>query len=194
MDTIIYVNQKQYLINFGIMQLQIIQSKIYKIRGQKIMLDFDLAELYETETRILKQAVKRNIDRFPHDFMFEVTNDEYNSLRSQIVILKTGRGKHSKYLPFAFTEQGVAMLASVVNSPKAIQVNIQIVRAFVFIRQYALTHKDLTNKLKELENKYNKQFKDVYEALNYLIKKDKQETEQKERKRIGFKTKDNVGF
>ena len=152
------------------------------------MLDFDLAELYETETRILKQAVRRNIDRFPHDFMFEITNDEYNSLRSQIVILKTGRGKHSKYLPFAFTEQGVAMLASVLNSPKAIQVNIQIVRAFVFIRQYALTHKDLTDKLKELENKYNKQFKDVYEALNYLIKKDKQKIEQKERKRIGFKT------
>jgi hypothetical protein len=170
------------------MQLQVIQNKIYEIRGQKVMLDFDLAELYETETRILKQAVRRNIDRFPHDFMFEITNDEYNSLRSQIVILKTGRGKHSKYLPFAFTEQGVAMLASVLNSPKAIQVNIQIVRAFVFIRQYALTHKDLTDKLKELENKYNKQFKDVYEALNYLIKKDKQKIEQKERKRIGFKT------
>lgn len=93
-----------------------------------------------------------------------------------------------RYLPFAFTEQGVAMLASVLNSPKAIQVNIQIVRAFVFIRNYALSHKDLTDKLKKIERKYNKQFKDVYEALNYLLQKDKKETEQKDRKRIGFKT------
>lgn len=90
-------------------------------------------------------------------------------------------------MPFAFTEQGVAMLASVLNSPIAIEVNIQIVRAFVFMRQYALTHKDLTEKLKELESNYNKQFKDVYEAINYLMQKDKQETESKERKRIGFK-------
>ena len=169
------------------MNLQRIESKIYEVRGQKIMLDFDLAELYGTQTKILKQAVRRNIKRFPKDFMFEVTKDEYNVLRSQIVTLKNGRGKHSKYNPFAFTEQGVAMLSSVLNSPKAIEVNIQIIRAFVFIRQYALTHKDLTGKLKELESKYNKQFKDVYEAINYLLKKDKQETEQKGRKQIGFK-------
>ena len=169
------------------MNLQRIESKIYEVRGQKIMLDFDLAELYGTQTKILKQAVRRNIKRFPKDFMFEVTKDEYNVLRSQIVTLKNGRGKHSKYNPFAFTEQGVAMLSSVLNSPKAIEVNIQIIRAFVFIRQYALTHKDLTGKLKELESKYNKQFKDVYEAINYLLKKDKQEIEQNERKRIGFK-------
>ncbi|HHC80542.1 MAG TPA: ORF6N domain-containing protein, partial [Flavobacteriia bacterium] len=169
------------------MNLQRIESKIYEVRGQKIMLDFDLAELYGTQTKILKQAVRRNIKRFPKDFMFEVTKDEYNVLRSQIVTLKNGRGKHSKYNPFAFTEQGVAMFSSVLNSPKAIEVNIQIIRAFVFIRQYALTHKDLTGKLKELESKYNKQFKDVYEAINYLLKKDKQEIEQNERKRIGFK-------
>jgi hypothetical protein len=169
------------------MNLQRIESKIYEVRGQKIMLDFDLSELYGTQTKILKQAVRRNIKRFPKDFMFEVTKDEYNVLRSQIVTLKNGRGKHSKYNPFAFTEQGVAMLSSVLNSPKAIEVNIQIIRAFVFIRQYALTHKDLTGKLKELESKYNKQFKDVYEAINYLLKKDKQEIEQNERKRIGFK-------
>ena len=119
--------------------------------------------------------------------MFELTKDEYNVLRSQFVTLENGRGKHSKYTPFAFTEQGVAMLSSVLNSQKAIEVNIQIIRAFVFIRQYALTHKDLTIKLKELESNYNKQFKDVYEAINYLLKKDKQEIEQKGRKRIGFK-------
>lgn len=169
------------------MQLQTIQSKIFEIRGVKVMLDFDLAQLYETETRVLKQAVRRNIERFPDDFLFELTREEYNVLRSQNVMLETGKGKHSKYLPFAFTEQGVAMLASVINSSKAIEVNIAIVRAFVFLRQYALTHKDLTDKLKELENKYNKQFKDVYEAINYLLNKDKQETEQKERKQIGYK-------
>lgn len=151
------------------------------------MLDFDLAELYETETKRLKEAVRRNIDQFPEDFMFELSKVEYNSLRSQFATLETGQGKYPKYLPFAFTEQGVAMLSSVLKSKKAINVNIAIMRAFVFIRQYALTHKDLTDKLKELETKYNKQFKDVYEVINYLLQKDKQETEQKERKRIGYK-------
>ena len=169
------------------MQLQVIQQKIYEIRGQKVMLDFDLAELYEVETKRLKEAVRRNIDRFPDDFMFEITREEYNSLRTQFATLETGRGKYSKFNPFAFTEQGVAMLASALNSPKAIQVNIQIVRAFVFIRQYALSHKDLTNTLKELESKYDRQFKDVYEVLNYLLQKDKVQTEQVERQRIGFK-------
>ncbi len=169
------------------MELQTIQHKIYEVRGQRVMLDFDLSALYETETKRLKEAVRRNIERFPSDFMFELTRDEYNALRSQIASLETGRGKYSKFNPFAFTEQGVAMLASVLNSPKAIEVNIQIVRAFVFLRQYALSHKDLTNKLKALERKYNKQFKDVYEAIGYLLKKDAQETELKSRRQIGFK-------
>jgi len=133
--------------------------------------------------------------------MFQLSREEFealksqienlengNSLRSQFVTLKNfERGKHSKYLPFAFTEQGVAMLASVLNSAKAIEVNIQIVRSFVLMRQYALTHKDLTDKLKEMESKYNKQFRDVHEAINYLLQKDKQDTEQKSRKSIGFK-------
>jgi hypothetical protein len=137
------------------MQIQTIQSKIYEIRGQKVMLDFDLAEMYEVENRVLKQAVRRNFSRFPKDFMFELTRDEYNSLRSQFVILEMkGRGKYSKYVPFAFTEQGVAMLSSVLNSEKAIEVNIVIMRTFVLVRQYALSHKDLTEKLKKLERKY----------------------------------------
>ena len=127
------------------MEIQNIQRKIYEIRGQKVMLDFDLAHLYETETKVLKQAVRRNIQRFPPDFLFELTKEEYQVLRSQIVTLEPGKGRYSKYLPFAFTEQGVAMLASILNSQKAIEVNISIVRAFVFIRQYALSHKDLTN-------------------------------------------------
>ena len=168
------------------MKLQLIQSKIYEIRGQRVMLDFDLAELYEVETRVLNQAVKRNIDRFPADFMFQLDKSEWNSLRSQIVIIETGRGQHSKYLPLAFTEQGLAMLSGVLNSAKAIEVNIAIMRAFVYIRQYALSHKDLTDKLKELENKYDTQFSDVYQALNYLLEKDKQEMDQRQRKKIGY--------
>jgi len=170
------------------MQLQVIQKKIYEIRGQKVMLDFDLALLYEVETRVLKQAVRRNIDRFPDDFMFELTNDEFNTLKtsmtSQIVIpysISTG------YTPFAFTEQGVAMLSGVLKSKKAVEVNISIMRAFVVIRQYALTHKDLTDKLKELETKYNRQFADVYEALKYLMDDKQNRDHLKKRKQIGFK-------
>ncbi len=165
------------------MQLQHIQQKIYEIRGMKVMLDFDLAALYETETKVLKQAVKRNMNRFPTDFMFELTKKEFHDLRSQIVTSSHGG---MRYLPFAFTEQGVAMLSSVLNSAKAIEVNISIVRAFVFLRQYALTHKDLTEQLEMLEMKYDKKFKDVYEAIHYLLEKDKKPVERKE---IGFKVK-----
>jgi hypothetical protein len=182
------------------MQLQLIQRKIYEIRGHKVMLDFDLAEMYGTETKRLKEAVRRNIQRFPPDFMFELTRTEYTSLRSQIVTsnatsslrtqfatLEKGRGKYSKFNPFAFTEQGVAMLSSVLNSKQAVQVNIAIIRTFVLMRQYALSHKDLTDKLKKMEHKYKKKFTDIETALTYLIEKDQQETEQKERKRIGYK-------
>ena len=110
------------------MELQVIQNKIHEIRGQRTMLDFDLAEMYEVETRVLKQAVRRNINRFPKDFMFELTKDEYNSLTSQIVTLKEkGRGQHRKYMPFAFTEQGVSMLASVLKSDIAVQISISII-------------------------------------------------------------------
>ena len=166
------------------MELQRIQSKIYEIRGQKVMLDFDLAVLYEVETKVLKQVVRRNINRFPIDFMFELTRDEFDGLRSQFVTSKRGG---TRYMPFAFTEQGVAMLASVLRSEKAIEINIQIVRAFVFIRRYALSHQDLTEKLKALESQYDKKFADVYEALQYLLDKDKKEVAQKNRTRIGFK-------
>ncbi|MGI8892926.1 MAG: ORF6N domain-containing protein [Bacteroidia bacterium] len=169
------------------MKLQIIQKRIYEIRGSNVMLDYDLAELYNTTTKVLKQAVRRNIDRFPEDFMFELNNQEFICLRSQIVTSNIGG---TRYKPFAFTEQGVAMLPSVLNSPKAIEVNIQIIRAFVFLRQYALTHNDLTEKLKELESHFDKKFKDVYEAINYLLQKDTLKTEQTERKRIGYKPKE----
>jgi len=170
------------------MELPVIQKKICEIRGQKVMLDYDLAALYEVETKVLKQAVKRNIDRFPSDFLFELTREEHQSLRSQFVTLEIGRGKHSKYFSYAFTEQGVAMLSGVLKSTKALQVNILIMRAFVLIRQFALTNDELTLKLNELEIKYNKQFKDVYDAINFLLQKDKQITAQQQRKRIGYKS------
>lgn len=167
------------------MQIEKIQTKIYEIRGQKVMLDFDLAELYEVQTKNLNLAVKRNINRFPTDFMFQLTDPEWKSLRLQIVTSNSRGG--TRYLPYAFSEQGLAMLSGILNSDKAIAVNIAIMRAFVFMRQYALTHKDLTEKLLELENRYDKQFNDVYDAINFLLQKDKQEKEQKQRKRIGFK-------
>jgi hypothetical protein len=169
------------------MQLRSIQNKIYEVRNYKVMLDHDLARLYDVETKVLKQAVKRNIQRFPGDFLLVLTRDEYNSLRSRIVTLEKGKGQHSKYLPFAFTEQGVAMLSSVLKSKKALNVNVAIMRAFVVMRQYALSHGDLTVKLREIETRYDKKFKDVYDAINYLLQKDKRITEQNNRKQIGYK-------
>ncbi len=167
------------------MELKTIPSKIYEIRGLKVMLDFDLAELYGTETKRLKESVRRNTNRFPADFVFELSTEEFDSLRTQIASSKRGG---VRYTPFAFTEQGVAMLSSILKSKTAIQVNISIMRAFVFIRQYALSHADLTSRLKELESKYDRQFKDVYDAINFLLQKDKVESSQKSRKQIGFKS------
>jgi hypothetical protein len=169
------------------MELAQIQEKIYEIRGQKVMLDYDLATLYQIETKRLKESVKRNDERFPEDFMFILTKVEYDSLRSQIATLKTGRGTHSKYLPYAFTEQGIAMLASILNSPRAIETNIFIVRSFVFIRRFAISHSELFQQLKNLEKKYDKQFDDVFEAINYLLKKDNLEKQIESRKKIGYK-------
>jgi hypothetical protein len=158
-----------------------IQNKIHEIRGHKIMLDFDLAELYEVQTKALNQAVKRNFQRFPVDFMFRLTTVEWEAMRSQIVTASPNK-RNASATPYAFTEQGLAMLSGILNSDKAISVNIAIMRAFVMIRQYALTYKELTDKLKEIEGR----FTDVYEAINYLLNKDKLQIEQKQRKRIGF--------
>jgi len=149
------------------------------------MLDFDLADMYETETKRLKEAVRRNINRFPSDFMFELTNQEYNSLRTQFATLKNlGRGEHRKYLPFAFTEQGVAMLASVLKSEKAIEVNIQIVRAFVILRQYALGYAELNKKLETFMLETNMQFSDIYQALTEMASQNEQN--KKPIKPIGY--------
>jgi hypothetical protein len=172
------------------MQLQTIQNKIYEFRGQKIMLDFDLAELYEVETRVLNQTVKRNIDIFPNDFMFQLTVKEWETMLSQIVMTYPVK-RPKTALPLAFTEHGVTMLSNVLKSKKARLTSIAIVRAFIALKQFALNYKDISNKLDELENTYNKQFKDVYEAINFLLQKDKQATEQHHRKRIGFTTDDS---
>ena len=145
------------------------------------MLDADLAALYEVETRALIQAVKRNIERFPADFMFQLDADETERLRSQTVILKTGRGQHRKYLPYVFTEQGVAMLSSVLRSPRAVQVNIEIMRAFVRLRQMLQADAQMAKKLAALEKKYDTQFRVVFEAIRELMA-----TPVKPKRRIGF--------
>ncbi len=160
-----------------------IANHIHFLRGHNIILDFDLASLYGVETRVLKQAVKRNIRRFPDDFMFELSEDEIDFVVSQNVI------PSRKYLggatPFAFTEQGVAMLSGVLNSECAIQVNIAIMRAFVLLRKLILTHKELVTKINALEKKYDEQFKVVFTVLKQLIQK-----ENEPRKRIGYKNFD----
>lgn len=172
------------------MDLQIIQSKIHEIRGYRVMLDADIAVLYGVETKALKQAVKRNLMRFPPDFMFELTKEEIDSLRSQNVTLKNNtneitsqRGKHSKYLPFAFTEQGVAMLSSVLRSDTAVKVNIQIMRAFVLMRQMIAGYEELLKRVEELEQSSDAQFSEIYKALTELLSKSEQE---KERRPIGY--------
>lgn len=164
-----------------IIQQEVIERKIYLIRGHKVMLDRDLAKLYGVETFNLNKAVKRNIDRFPVDFMFQLTREDAESLRFQIGMSKiSGRGGR-RYLPYAFTEQGVAMLSSVLKSKRAVQVNIAIMRAFVKLRQMLATNKDLAKKLYEMEKKYDTQFKVVFDAIRQLMTPPKSK-----RRKIGF--------
>ena len=170
----------------AIVSREAIESKIYLIRGQKVMLDRDLAELYEVSTKVLVQAVKRNVNRFPRDFMFRLENQDVAGLRSQIVTLNQGRGKHRKYLPYAFTEQGVAMLSSVLNSDRAVEVNIQIIRVFVQLREMIASHKDLAKRLNELEKKYDAQFQIVFDAIRELIV-----PPDEDRRKIGFLAKES---
>ena len=183
--------------------IQSIQNRIYEIRNERVMLDFDLAKLYEVETKILNQAVKRNIKRFPIDFMFQLTKDEYeylrfqieaseavNSLRSQFVTLKTGRGQHRKFMPYAFTEQGVAMLSGVLSSDKAINMNIAIMRAFVEIRKVLLKQNDLKIQLKEIKERlgeHDAQLNQIYDAMENLLDEKAAQRKWEDRERIGFK-------
>jgi len=177
-------------------------SKIFLIRSKKVMLDKDLADLYGVETKVLNQAVKRNLERFPADFMFQLNKQEAeiwksqieisnlrhqigtSSLRSQIVTLKNGRGQHIKYLPYVFTEQGVAMLSSVLNSKRAIQVNIQIIRTFTQLRELLMTNKELRIKIENMEKKYDTKLKRVFDVLKQLLMQ-----ENKPKNQIGFRVK-----
>jgi hypothetical protein len=177
--------EKKYK-NGIIMELELIKNSILEIRGKRVILDYELAKLYEVETKALKQAVRRNIDRFPEDFMFQLTKEEWKLLRSQSVTLEIGKGHHPKYLPFAFTEQGVAMLSVVLNSQRAVQTSVLIMRAFVLMRQWALEYQDLQEKLSELEQRFGQKFTDIEQVLNYLIQKDQKQVQQGGRKRIGF--------
>lgn len=147
-----------------------ITQRIYFVRQQKVMLDTDLADLYQVPVKRLNEQVRRNLGRFPVDFMFQLLETEWNSLRSQIATLKTDhRGEHRKYLPFVFTEQGVAMLSGVLHSPRAIHVNLEIMRAFVRLRSVLENTRDLSLKLDQLEQKYDKHFKVVFDALRKLM-------------------------
>jgi ORF6N domain len=164
-----------------------IESRIYSIRGQRVMLSPDLAELYGIETKVLLQAVRRNIERFPEDFHFSLTNQEFTVLRSQTVTSSWGG---ARYAPLAFTEQGVAMLSSVLRSPEAVAVNIEIMRTFVKLRGMLAEHTDLKRKLNALERKYDDNFKAVFEAIHSLM--DTPAPSGYSRRRIGF-TKDKEG-
>lgn len=161
------------------MEIEVIQNKIHEVRGCKVMLDFDLAELYEIENKRLKASVRRNISRFPEDFMFELNETEFTNLRTKFSSSSYGG---LRYMPFAFTEQGVAMLSSVLKSDKAIDINISIMRTFVAIRQFALNYSELQNKIMEIEG----QFPEIYNVLNYLVEKDTNNTDT-ERTKIGYK-------
>jgi hypothetical protein len=160
-----------------------VERTILLIRGHRVMLDTDLAILYGVPTKRLNEQVRRNKKRFPSDFMFQLTPEEVERLRSQIATLKPGRGQHRKYSPHAFTEQGVAVLSSVLHSERAIQVNIAIMRAFVQLREMIGSNKTLARRLNELEKKYDSQFRAVFEAIRELMTEPQQKT-----KRIGFKT------
>jgi hypothetical protein len=161
-----------------------IADKIYLIRKTKVMMDRDLAELYGVKTKALKQGVRRNINRFPSDFMFELSKEEFEDWRSQFVT--SNRDKMGlRYPPMVFTEQGVAMLSSVLNSERAIQVNILIMRAFTQLRRMLSTHEELKRKIEAMERKYDRQFRVVFDAIKLLI-----DTETKPKKRIGFEVKE----
>jgi len=181
--------------------IQSIQNRIYEIRGERVMLDKDLAVLYETETKRLKEAVNRNISRFPPDFMFQLTKAEWESLRFQIetsknidslrtqIATSNGRGG-TRYLPFAFTEQGVAMLSGILNSEKAINMNIAIMRAFVEVRKVLLKQNDLKEQLKEIKERlgeHDAQLNQIYDAMENLLDEKAAQRKWNDRERIGFR-------
>ena len=173
------MNKKKRAPVTSLIPQETVESKIFFLRNEKIMLDNDLAMLYNVETKQLKRAVNRNFERFPDDFMFKLTSEEYKVLRCQTGTLK--RGRHAKYLPYAFSEQGIAMLSSVLNSKRAILVNIQIIRTFTKLRKLLMSHEDLKRKIIAMEEKYDSQFKIVFDAIRELLT-----PPEKPKRRIGF--------
>ncbi len=163
----------------SLVPIEVIEKKILLIAGQKVMLDSDLAALYGVTTKRLNEQVRRNLKRFPDDFMYQLSREEFESLKSHFATSSSWGGRRT--LPYAFTEQGIAMLSSVLNSARAIDVNIQIMRTFVKLREMISTHRDLARKLSELEKKYDGQFQIVFEAIRQII-----EVEQRPKRRIGF--------
>lgn len=166
----------------------LIHHKIHELRGIKIILDFDLAKLYDVPTKVLKQSLRRNRTRFPEDFLFELTETEWQNLRSQIVTSSWG-GK--RYRPVAFTEYGVATLSGLLNSETAVKMNIEIVRSFIQLRKSAIQHSDLNDKIQKMERHYNRKFADIEQALDFLIQEKSKEQEYSQRRRIGFKNTKN---
>lgn len=173
------MNKKKRTLVTSLIPQETVESKILFLRGEKVMLDNDLALLYNVETKQLKRAVNRNLERFPDDFMFKLTREEYKVLRCQFGTLE--RGQHAKYLPYAFSEQGVAMLSSVLNSRRAVLVNIQIIRTFTRLRKLSISHEDLKRKVLAMEEKYDHQFKVVFDAIKQLLT-----PPEKPHRRIGF--------
>ncbi len=172
------------------MQLQVIHNKIYDIRDEKIMLDFDLADLYEVETRIFNQAVKRNIENFPKDFMFRLSAKEWQELNSSQIVMSSTKHRGAKYLPYAFTEHGVAMLASVLKSDKARKMNIAIIRVFIALRKLAIKNNELIELIKELRGKIDEhdlQLVGIYDAIENLLDERVEKKSWENRERIGFK-------
>jgi hypothetical protein len=174
------------------MEIQVIEKKIFEIRGHKVMLDFDLAALYEVETKRLNESVKRNIFRFPDDFMFQLTKEEWGLMWSQFATTSNNRTRKDS-LPYAFTEHWVTMLASVLNSENAIKMNIEIVRAFISLRKFASQYTDIIVQLQDLKDRvgnHDAHLNKIYEALDKLLNKQDEETDWEERQRIGFNVKE----
>ena len=171
------------VVNVSVVPLETIERKIYLIRNRKVLLDQDLAELYDVKPKALIQAVKRNLDRFPDDFMFQLTSDEAAAMRSQSV---TASKRNIRYLPYAFTQEGVAMLSGVLRSKRAVQANIAIMRTFVRLHEFLGTYKDVADKLENMGKRYDSQFKVVFDAIHQLMK----QASVPPRRRIGFKSED----
>jgi hypothetical protein len=172
------------------MELTVIQERIFEIRGHKVMLDYDLAALYDVETRVLNQAVKRNIRRFPQDFMFRITPEEWKEINSSQIVMSSGKHRGTTYLPYAFTEHGVTMLASVLKSEKAIDMNIVIVRAFIQLRQFVMHYKELSEQIQLLKDRlgsHDIQLKQIYDAIENMLEERMEKKSWQNREPIGFK-------